>query len=106
MQRRFNWRHLLVPIAVAALVASCGSDDDATVVEPAVSTPSDGSVDAPTDNTTDLPSDEGAGSCSEIFSDDEIEEFFGEPTDLTEDDNEAIGLLATDFVGVGNAWYM
>jgi hypothetical protein len=103
VQRRFNWRTLLAPIAAAALVASCGSDGDATVVESSLV---ESSVVETTTSTPDDDSDQqpsaGSAVCSEVFSDAEIEAFFAEPAELTEDNNQDIGVLSCTWDTIEN----
>ena len=73
-------------MALATLVVSCGSDDDSSTVAEAT-VPSADSVVIPGEDAPAEPvSDGGDPVCSDIFSDDEIEEFFTEPAELTEND--------------------
>lgn len=73
-------------MALATLVVSCGSDDDSSTVAEAT-VPSADSVVAPGEDAPAEPASDGGDLvCSDIFADDEIEEFFTEPAELTEND--------------------
>jgi len=97
-------------LAVAAIVASCGSSDsggnDAAPGSAATATESDTSADAATVTeaspstdaaTTDAGESADSGgateSCDAIFSMAEVEAFFAEPAALTEDTNDSLGQL-------------
>jgi hypothetical protein len=98
-------------LAVAAIIASCGGSDDGAASESAdtaaptetttddTTTDDTATDDATTDDTTteSAPdSDAGGGStvnCDAIFSMAEVEEFLGEPAELTEEANDAVGQL-------------
>lgn len=100
-------------LAVAAIVASCGGSDsggnDAAPGSSRTPIESDASTDTATDTdasastdaveetsdaTDDAPDGGGATpNCDAIFSMDEVEEFFAEPVELTEETNDSLGQL-------------
>jgi hypothetical protein len=102
-------RGAISALTVAAIVASCGGSDsggdDAALGTAETATESDASTEATTE--TDAPEssdaaessdagDESAGetqNCDAIFSTAEMEEFFAEPVELTEETNDDLGQL-------------
>jgi hypothetical protein len=109
---------LISTLAVAAIIASCGGSDDggqngalsdstdtaaagsvageATTGEATAdeATAEDETVDESTESGSDDATDGGSTtSCDAIFSMAEMEEFFGEPAELTEEANEDVGQL-------------
>jgi hypothetical protein len=107
-------RGVVSALAVAAIVASCGGSDsggndatpgsDATATESETSTESatvvtdaSSSTDAvdETSDAADESSDSGGATpnCDAIFSTAEMEEFFAEPVELTEETNDSLGQL-------------
>jgi hypothetical protein len=98
-------------LAVAAIVASCGGSDSggndaapgstAAATENADSTESAAVTDAPVTSGTES---SGAGGdtpdCDAIFSMAEIEEFFAEPVELTEETNDSLGQLVCTWESV------
>ena len=104
----------LTTLAVAAVIASCGGSDNGAApastigVESTASTAGDGSIDdavsddeatndsSNNDSGDDSDDDSDGGStvnCDAIFSMEEMEEFFAEPVELTEEANDSVGQL-------------
>lgn len=112
-------RGLVSGLALAAIIASCGGSDSdsengaapgsiATESTDDVATTDDSTDGAATtdvaitadasDDSTDGESDDADGggatpNCDAIFSMDEVEEFFAEPVELTEETNDSLGQL-------------
>jgi hypothetical protein len=108
---------LISTLAVATIIASCGGSDDsgdngaasdsAGTVAPTETAADDATTDATivdetvdetmvdeaTDETADASDGGSTTNCDAIFSMDEVEEFFGEPAELTEETNDDIGQL-------------
>ena len=95
----------LTILAVAAIIASCGGSDNGAApastadVEPTSSNADDATSgdDATNDESGDESDDDSASgstvNCDAIFSMAEMEEFFAEPVELTEETNDSIGQL-------------
>lgn len=95
----------------AMTVVSCGGDDDSAPTSPAADAPStessevadtaapdDGSLEPPSSSagSEDAGFEDGAGGgvgCAAIFSMAEVEEFFAEPVNVTEESDDGLGQL-------------
>ncbi len=109
-------RGVVLTLAVAAIIASCGGSDGGgeNDVAPATSAAeSTETTDAaePTDDDADTAPDESEESsdsssggdttnCDAIFSMAEIEEFFGEPAELTEETDDSLGRLLCNWESI------
>ena len=112
MSRCRTGRWIVSILTVAAIIASCGGgdgggDDGAAPAnadtadtagtvdpsEPATSPADVASADAGGEVSDDSAATGATGSCDDIFSMAEMEEFFAEPVGLTEDTNDSLGQL-------------
>ena len=104
---------MISTLAVATIIASCGGSDDGgdngaapdsagtaapteTAADEATTdeTAADEATDEPTESEPEDASDSGSTTnCDAIFSMAEVEEFLGEPAELTEETNDDIGQL-------------
>ncbi len=87
-------------MAAAVLIASCGGDGDsggdATDAPTTTGVDATDATDAPTTtegDATDAAESSAATSCDDIFSMAEMEAFFAEPVELTEEANDDVGQL-------------
>lgn len=119
-----NWCRVvkgsLTTLGVAAIIASCGGSDNGAApaspadVEPTASNADDAvsddavsddeaTDDAATDDESDDDSDSGSTvNCDAIFSMVEMEAFFAEPVELTEEANDAVGQLVCTWESIKN----
>jgi hypothetical protein len=113
MVRRRRASGFVAAVAVGALIASCGgdgdrgdADDDAATQQDGTTEPTDGGSDAteaPTSTQGDAAVATNGGAvvrCEDIFSTAEVEEFFAEPVELTEEANDDVGQLVCTWASV------
>jgi hypothetical protein len=100
-------RGVVLTLAVAAIIASCGGSDSGgendaasatgdaeTTASTAASEPADSGADVVPDESSDEAADsDSTTNCDAIFSMAEMEEFFAEPVELTEETDETLGQL-------------